>query len=441
LTQEAAYNSLLIERRQEFHRRVGEALETLFPERREELLGLLAHHFDQAGEMNKAVEYLLQAGDKARLEDALESVKRDYLRAAELLSQLGDQKRAAKTWLKLGLVYHTNFEFEQAYQANETAFTLEQSARAGRSSQIKSEDSGGHKFRMGIDDWGVYTLDPGKATSSPENNLNFDLFAGVAEIDHELNVLPHAARSWQVLDSGTRYLIHLRDDVRWTDGEPVTADDYAWAWKRNLIAGEQDYPARLLDDVAGAREYRMGQNQDPEAVGVHAIDSLTLEVRLNAPVAYFPYILALPVTFPLPRRVVDKYGDEWTRAEHILTNGAFRLLAYQPGKMVRYERNPGYFGSFAGNLQEVEWHIVGDDNARLYQYHEGILDCVWTVYDNLTPELVSSAKLRKNLLFTYYLAFAPHPPLDDSRVRRALIHALDLKTFAELVISEPARGV
>lgn len=440
LTQEAAYNSLLIERRQEFHRRVGEALETLFPERREELLGLLAHHFDLAGELDKAVEYLLQAGDKARLEDALESTKRDYLRAAELLSQLGDQRRAAQTWLKLGLVYHTNFEFEQAYQANETAFTLEHSARAGLSSHIKSVGREGHIFRMGIADWGVYTLDPGKATSSPENNLNFDLFAGIAEIDYELNVLPHAARSWQVLDGGTRYLIYLRDDVRWTDGEPVTAEDYAWAWRRNLVAGDHDYPARLLDDVAGAREYRMGKKQDPEAVGVHAIDPLTLEVRLNAPVAYFPYLLALPVTFPLPRRVIEQYGNEWTRAEHILTNGAFRLLAYEPGKLVRYERNPGYFGNFVGNLQEVEWHIVEDEKARLHQFQNGELDCVWTVYDHLTPELVSSAKLRKNLLFTYYLALAPRPPLDDSRVRRALIHALDLKTFAELVISEPAHG-
>ena len=133
LTQEAAYNSLLIERRKEFHQKVGEALEHLFADRVTEFYGLLAHHFDAAGIAEKAIDYLIKAGDKSRLEDAYEEAIKFYRRAIELLQQSGDRERESKTWLKLGLIYQINFQFEQAYQANETAFALERQIRTRRS--------------------------------------------------------------------------------------------------------------------------------------------------------------------------------------------------------------------------------------------------------------------------------------------------------------------
>ncbi len=122
LAQEAAYESLLLERRREFHRRVGEALERLFPDRPEQLYGLLAHHFDLAEQDERAVRYLIAAGDQARMQDALPEAARFYRRAVERLEAVGDARGVARTWLKLALVYHADFDFAAAHDAYERAF-------------------------------------------------------------------------------------------------------------------------------------------------------------------------------------------------------------------------------------------------------------------------------------------------------------------------------
>src|SRR5512135_3362608 len=317
LTQQAAYNSLLVERRKEFHRKVGDALEQLFADRAEEFYGLLAHHFDAAGDQAKAIEYLIRAGDKSRLEDAHAEAIKFYRRAIELLDQAGDRQRAIKTWLKLGLIYQINFEFDQAHAANETAFALERQIRASRPQRtadyVLTERP--RILRLRVADTQLATIDPSQLTFSTEYWINSHLFAGLAEFDEDTNVVPHAARSWEVLDGGSHYVFHLRDDLRWTDGRPLTAVDFERTWKRNLAPNIEVSYKNLLDDIVGARDYREGRKPDPNSVGVRALDPLTLEVRLNTPVAYFLYLVTQPITFPLPLKIVEEYGDDWWKPE------------------------------------------------------------------------------------------------------------------------------
>jgi class 3 adenylate cyclase/tetratricopeptide (TPR) repeat protein len=278
LTQEAAYNSLLIERRKEFHQKVGEALEKLFADRAEEFYGLLAHHFDAAGERAKAIDYLIKAGDKSRLEDAHEEAIKYYRRAIEMLNQSVDIERESKTWLKLGQIYQIDFEFEQAHQANETAFALQSQIRA---SQPQARLKSGRTERPNILRMAGYgtqlaTLDPSKTTFVNEAWISSHLFVGLAEFDAETNIVPHAARSWEVLDGGTRYIFHLCDDIRWTDGTPLTAIDFERTWKRNLAPSTKATYKAYLDDIIGARDYREGRDPDPNRVGIRALDPLTL---------------------------------------------------------------------------------------------------------------------------------------------------------------------
>ena len=429
LTQEAAYNSLLFERRKEFHQKVGEALEQLFADRVEEFYGLLAHHFDAAGSQAKAIDYLIKAGDKSRLEDAHEEAIRFYRRAIELLEQSGDAERAAKTWLKLGLIYQIDFEFEKAHQANETAFAL---GRQIRARQPRSGAEHVHTAKpcilrlIGRGEQ-LPTLDPSKTTFSIEAWISSHLFVGLAEFDAETNVVPHAARSWEVLDGGTRYLFHLRDNIRWTDGAPLTAFDFERTWKRNLAPGISSIPKELLDDIVGAREYREGRNPDANSVGVHALDPLTLEVRLITPVAYFIYLVTQPITFPLPLKAMDEYGEAWWKPEHIISNGAFRLVEFdsQHGML---ERNPDYFGEFFGNLDQYKWTLLDDPVAVLRAYRIGQADYTWglplTDIQGVVPanEIIPITQS----LVVWGLSLDPdQPPLDDVRVRRALIHAID----------------
>ncbi len=430
LTQEAAYNSLLVERRKEFHRQVGAALEQLFAERKEEFYGLLAHHFDAGGERERAVDYLLKAGDKARLEDAQEEAAKFYKRAVELLSELGDYRRAAQTWLKLGLVYHTNFQFQAAHHANEMAFALQQKAR-GLPKVMPRMDQPIRVVRLLVDS-NIRTVDPGKVTFSNEAYIARNLFSGLAEIDAELNVVPDVAKSWEVLDDGTRYVFHLRDDVRWTDGTPVTARDFEWAWKRNLAPATGAGLVGQLNDVVGARDYHEGRVLDPESVGVKALGALTLEVRLESPVAYFPYVFAQPLSFPLPRHVVERYGDEWCKPEHFVSNGAYRLTEFGTGGIV-LERNASYFGEMPGNVDRFEARVIVDRHEQMSAFLRGEGDIVYVFRQDIPSGLENAVVEEPGNLSLQYIIFNPLcPPLGDIRVRRALIHATDRERAASV---------
>jgi ABC-type oligopeptide transport system substrate-binding subunit/class 3 adenylate cyclase len=434
LAQEAAYHSLLLERRREFHRRVGEALETLFPDRREEFYGLLAHHFDRAEQVEKAVHYLVAAGDKARMEDALPEAARFYRRAVERLEAAGDAEGASRAWLKLALVYQADFDFAAAHDAYERGFAWEQQSPH----RIRRSPDEGVGLRMS-GPFHVNSLDPGKELWTHEADVVLQLFAGLAEVDANLNVVPHAARSWELLREGLCYRIYLRDDVCWTDGSPVTAHDFAYAWLRNLDpqVAASEYPACLLDDLVGARASRLGQLRDPKQVGVRALDDFTLEVRLEQPLAYFPYLLAHPITFPLPRRAVERWGEAWWQPEHILSNGAFRLARFEPGHII-LEHNRGYFGEATGNLARAEYLSISDDEERLERFRRGDLDNATELPQ--IPEDLASCLQHLLSLTAWCLVLSPQPPLDDPRLRRAVAMAMDRQSLAERWGARPATG-
>ncbi len=440
LTQEAAYGSLPNERRREFHRRGGMTLEELFGDRQDEFLGLLAYHFDRAGERDKAIGYLLRAGDKTRLEDAPEEALTFYERAIELLMETGDRERATRTWLKLGLIYHANFEFDQAHAANEKAFELGQQLRErqARTASTKVEPAG--ELVMLKSSETLPSLDPPKMRFIGETWTYWNIFAGLVELDAELNVIPNVARSWQVMDKGTRYVFHLRDDVRWTDGTPVTAADFEWAWKRNLRPGVASFYSQLLDEVVGARAFREGRNPDPDSVGIKTLDALTFEVRLARPVAFLPYILANPITFPLHRATVERYGDEWCEPAHIVSNGAYCLLRLDADGMV-LQRNRDYFGEVSGNVGRAEIRFIGGEDERWRTFLRGEGDSIFVLGREPNAPFETTRLEDKHNLSTEFLEFnAQLPPLNNVRVRRALAHALDLEAIAGAIDSVPARG-
>ncbi|MGE5224682.1 MAG: ABC transporter substrate-binding protein [Omnitrophica WOR_2 bacterium] len=430
LTQEAAYHSLLLERRREYHHRVAQALENLYTGREAEFPGLLAHHYDAAGEREKAVEYLLLAGDNARLQYAFEEARQTYLRLIELLNEMGDWERSSKTWLKLGLVYQSGFDFSMAQQAYEKAFIQQKQAaliKKPTRNQVAADKE--NFLRWGERSFDLIKLDPGYCTSSQENDIICSLFAGLTEYDPEINTVPHAAHSWEVLDGGRRYIFHLRDNIRWTDGTPTTAVDFEWAWKRNLAPGRPEYPAKLLDIVTGARAYRLGENPDPECVGVHALDPLTLDVHLETPASYFVYLTTFPVAFPLPAHIVERYGQDWWKPPHGVYNGAFKLTEYSANSL-RLVRNPGYFGDIPGSLDGIEKIFFEAGDKEMLQQ---VLDQKLDLFTRVSPEEltvpVPAELLRYSLgLETLAVVLNPvTPPLNDIRVRKAIACGLDFK--------------
>ncbi len=437
LTQEAAYNSLLVDRRREFHQRVGEALEQHFVDRKDQFLGLLAHHFEMAGEYIKSVDYLIQAGDQARLTDEHSEAIGYYQRAVVLLAKLEDQKRAAQVWLKLGLIYNANFQFESAHQANETAFRLQQeaiphlrSAQGVKQNPLRIFNRSPH-----------VTLDPGKVTWSQDGNVSGLLFSGLVRLDAELNVMPEVARSWQVLDEGKRYLFHLRDDWFWTDGSPVTAQDFEWAWKRNLDPSTHSETARFLYDLVGAQNYHQGNNPDPGSLGIRALDAHTLEIRLVEPVAYFPFIITMLPTFPLPQKVIQSFGEAWWKPGNIVSNGPFRLVEFDAQHGGVMERNPCYPGVLEGNVDRLEW-AVAPVAEMLSASKENRADLAFMDIRSDIPDSLPQEEIRSSQgLGTFFMVINPtSPPFNDPRVRKALGMALDRLRMFELYDIPVARG-
>jgi ABC-type oligopeptide transport system substrate-binding subunit/class 3 adenylate cyclase len=434
LTQEAAYDSLLIERRKKFHLQVGEAMEELFPDRLEEFYGLLAHHFEAAGVTEKALDYLLHAGDKARLEDALHEAIDYYQRALRITDETSNPSLAARTWLKLGLIHQMMFHFDEAREANEAAFTLQQSVASQISEEFVTQHVRDTSHLLTFA-WHLLpaTFDPGKAQWTHEHFILNNIFAGLAELDSESNVVPHISRSWEVLEGGKRYIFHLREDARWTDGTTITAHDFEWAWKRNLAPDTNSHTARFLDDVLDARSYRLGENPDPDSVGVRALNDTTLEVILERPTAYFIYVVTNTVSFPLPRIAIEKYGDAWWTPDNIVSNGAF-TLEYFNEESIELKRNFSYFGEFPGNIDGVKSWFVQNFPASLSEYTAGRSNVVWDFASSKIPPDILPDEVRypPYKLGTRLIAFNPlRPPMDDIRVRRAVAHGLDREKLME----------
>ena len=338
LMQEVAYNSLLLKRKKEIHEKIGKAIENLYPDRIEEHYELLAYHYSQSGNTDKAVEYLSQAGDRARGLYAHQEAIDYYQRSLVFLKEQGKQEQAARTLMKLGLTYHSAFDFRRAHQAYEEGFNLRQ--RAGEMKPTVSLPSAPHALRVFWDE--PSTLDPTKVVDVYAIGVTSQLFSMLVELSSEMDVVPNVAQTWEVSEGGRKYVFHLRDDARWSDGTPVIAEDFAYAWRRVLDPAAGSPAAGLLYDIKGARAFHQGKVSDPGEVRVQALNEHALVVELNEPTSYFLQLLTYPATGPVPRHVVERYDETWTEVDNIVTNGPFRLESWQRGQSMVLVRNPEY---------------------------------------------------------------------------------------------------
>ncbi len=346
--------------------------------------------------------------------------------------------------MKLGLTYHTAFDFQRARQAYEEGFVLWQ--RAVEMGPAISPPAAPHALRQVWYD--PPTLDPALAEDSLSGATILQLFSGLVELSSELNVVPGVARSWEVSEGGRKYLFHLRDDLRWSDEVPLTAEDFEYAWKRVLDPDTGSPVAMLLYDVKGAKAFHRG-DVGREKVGVRALDELSLAVELEGPTGYFLHLLAHYTTYPVPRHVVDAHGGAWTEPGNLTANGPFRLETWDRGESMSFARNPAYAGRFRGNLDRVELPLLSDPSAALEPYEADNVDIMHIptlpaaemdrIRQRHAGEYVSGPTLN-----TDYVGFdARQPPFHDPRVRRAFALATDQETLADAVLGgyvSPATG-
>lgn len=444
LIQESAYNTLLYERRREYHRQVAQTVERLFPAQVAQQAAVLAYHYEQAGELETAVAYLMHTADQARLLSAHEEAETLYGRVLALLSQLAGAAdrsvadRQARIYLKLGQVYANRLDFAGAQAFYEQAFALfAQAALPAMGAQpVRVPEA--PPFRWPLLDQ-TTPFDPGLVETGEVAEVVANLFEGLVELDDEWNVIPALARRWSVLAAGQRYRFTLRDGLRWSDGRPLTAHDFVFAWRRNLHPQTGAGMAYQLYVVAGAEAFHQGTETNPETIGIRALDGQTLEIALERPTPYFPYLLADPVSFPLPAHTLTEHREMWTQPERLVCNGPFYLS--QVGDERQLRRNPQYRGLALGNVTQVRL-VPGEPTLSAYEQD----DIDWCRVDDRAdvPALYPDESLFVQQLSTFILGFAcGGRPFKDARARRAFAASIDTRALVAEVwagVQRPASG-
>jgi ABC-type transport system substrate-binding protein/class 3 adenylate cyclase len=396
LVQEVAYSTLVEPTRRALHKRVGEALEELHRDSPEEVYDLLARHFSEADDPEKAVEYLLKAGDAARKLYADQEAIEHYSKARSFLARLGDDRRVRDTLFKMALAHHLAFNFEEAEELYDEAFCC------------RVDDPPRHEptERLETAAHPPDEVSPGDVYTSEGGQFIAHLFQGLLAVDRELNVVPAMADNMRVSSDGLTYLFRLREGVRWSDGEPVTAEDFVFAW--NAIRDERAITAFLMEDIESAE----------------ALDARTLEVRLREPRSYFPYILASSWAFPRPRHKCAELGDEWRKPGNLVSNGPFRL-AELSDEGARLEANPYWVGG-RGNVREIAVSFAPkSDSATLEEWKAGRYD-VLQAYDRHAEEAPDTLTSLVPELSMTFIGFRPDiPPFSNELVRKAFSHAID----------------
>jgi oligopeptide transport system substrate-binding protein len=279
------------------------------------------------------------------------------------------------------------------------------------------------------------SLDPGVVTGVPEHRILSNLFEGLTTSDpKDLSPRPGMAASWTISKDGLVYTFKLRD-AHWTDGKPVTASDFVYAWERVLNPHSGAKYAQQLFYVKNGEAYNTGRLSDFTQVGVRALDPKTLQVTLKNPTAYFLDLTSFYTLYPVPRWAIEAYGKDWAKPGKIVSNGPFRLATWVPQKELVLERNPQHWDAASVQLQKVVFNPTDDVNTAYKQFLAGESDWIPTV----PPAQLESAKVKPEYyvspyLGTYYFRFnVTKAPVSDVRVRKALSLAVDRGTLTTFV--------
>ncbi|MGP1394460.1 MAG: peptide ABC transporter substrate-binding protein [Inquilinaceae bacterium] len=273
------------------------------------------------------------------------------------------------------------------------------------------------------------TLDPHLSTGVSESYIQLDLFEGLVVPSATAEVMPGVAEEWEVSDDGLTYTFRLRDDAKWSDGTPVTANDFVYSWKRLVDPATASDYAYFLWPVKNAEKITNGE-VPVEEMGVSAPDDGTFVVTLETPTPYFVGSLMHTSTWPVPQHVVEEHGNQWTRPGNIVTNGAFILTEWTPQSHLKAEKNPNFHAADEVVLDTVFYYPTEDLDAELKRFRAGELDITYDVPSQQIPwieENMADQFRNTPYLGTYFYAFnvTAEPFQDAPELRKALSLAID----------------
>ena len=293
-------------------------------------------------------------------------------------------------------------------------------------------------------------LDPTIANSATETHILVALYEGLVNYSPDArSVLPGAAERWDISPDGKVYTFHLRAGLKWSNGDPLTSEDFLYSFRRLLEPALAAETANYFDPVVGALDFREGRSHDPESIGLRAPDPQTLEITLKARTPYFLGLFANYPFYPLHRASIDKLdgrlhrGGEWTRPGVMVTNGPFKLKEWRVNDALVVEKNPNYRDAAQVRLKEIVFHPVGDLDTEERNFRGGLLHVTNSVpvvkLDDYRKQKSPFLKADP-LVMTRYATFnVTKAPFNDARVRRAFAWSVDRAALVEQVIRDGSR--
>ena len=316
---------------------------------------------------------------------------------------------------------------------------------SGCSSSLSPVDDGLDKqifhFGNGSEPQGI---DPHIVTGVPEHHLLISLCEGLTSSNPNGGAnLPGAAESWDISEDGTSYTFYLQKNGKWSNGEPLTAQDFAWSWKRLLTPSLGSQYPDMLYYVKGASDYHNGITDNFDDVGVEVIDDYTFRVHLNNPTPFFLGLLSHYSTWPVHKETVLKHGTiddrngQWTRPGNFVCNGPFNLKSWELNSRIVVEKNPLYWDSNIVKLNEIHYYPVQNVMTEDRMFRAGQLHVTSTLPSQKCPVYIEEKNpdLRVDpYMGTYFYRLnTTNPVLTDVRVRKALAYSIDRKKLVEKV--------
>ena len=296
-------------------------------------------------------------------------------------------------------------------------------------------------FNLGAD---PETIDPTINTASEASTVILNAFECIMTLDENDNAVEGAAESVEVSDDGLVYNIKLRKDGKWSDGEPVVADNFKYSWVRALTKENAAEYAYQLYYIKNAEKYYNGEATADE-LGINVIDDYTLEVTLEAPTTYFPQLLAFPTYAPLREDIVSADPEGWaTKPETYVTNGAFKLVQWDMKDQLVFEKNENYWNKDSIKLDKLTFKLVTDDTTAYSELQAGNFDVVNSVPTNeIEPGQEAGLVHVSPKLGTYYfginvgkqddMAEDVKTALSNKLVRQAINLAIDRQEIIDNV--------
>ncbi len=296
--------------------------------------------------------------------------------------------------------------------------------------------------------WGAEppSLDPGLATDTTSSNILLNIMDPLVKLGDDLKPVPSMAESWDISDDGKTVTFHLRSDGKWTNGDPVTANDYEYSWKRTLSPELAADYAYQFYGIVGAQEYN-GCKSNCEAlkakVGVKATDKSTLVVNLTSPQPWFVQQAAHHSFLAVNKKAVDQFGAKWTEAQNIVTNGPFKLTKWAHDSEIDIAKWDGWRDAASVKLTSVKGRMITDGTTAVQAFEAGEVD----VNPNLPTEEIPRIKETEDFqqypgLGTYYYGFNTKN-ITDVNQRRAMSLVLDRQSIIDNIAQAdqlPATG-